>query len=414
MPPPLRGVDGGFTRESIIARLPAILDETASCLLPSLARAAAGFDASAAPALAAAIAALSSVLRAGAPLPPFAALSDEEAAAGGSGGTAEAAAAWACAGGTCLEAPWFHVELAVYRLLSEACAAATPALRVPLGWDVFAEQKARALAAAAAPFDATVAPLLRGAGGGAPDRGEVRALLLRSLWGNRADLSLSAGVVAAPGSGGGAAPAELLADDSAAVLDVLCGAPAALALVADNAGLELASDLALVDALLARGHSVTVHAKALPVFVSDATPADVREHVAWLAARAPAAGARLRAALDAGALTVAAHAAWSAPAPFWALPGDLRAALARAALALVKGDANYRRLLGDRHWPHADAFARVVGAYAPCAIAALRTAKAPLAVGLDAAAAARAAAAQPADWLTAGSRGMVQLAPRAL
>jgi hypothetical protein len=92
------------------------------------------------------------------------------------------------------------------------------------------------------------------------------------------------------------------------------------------------------------------------------------------------------------------------------MPQDLRAALAPCALAVFKGDANYRRLLGDLHWPRQRAFEAVVGAYAPCPVLALRTCKCGLAVGIAAQEEARAAPASPSDWLTSGRYGLIQLA----
>jgi hypothetical protein len=69
--------------------------------------------------------------------------------------------------------------------------------------------------------------------------------------------------------------------------------------------------------------------------------------------------------------------------------------------------ANYRRLLGDRHWRHDTPFAAAVG-YFPAPLVALRTCKAGLVVGVAPEAEARAAAAHPADWLTSGRYGLVQ------
>jgi hypothetical protein len=135
-----------------------------------------------------------------------------------------------------------------------------------------------------------------------------------------------------------------------------------VAAAAASPGAAITLQTARVPCTLLRGETPVDPAQSWEAAVSIAAGAPVtqaRVHTTPDVAK----GSNVRIEATAGALTVAAHAAWSAPAPFWALPGDLRAALARAALALVKGDANYRRLLGDRHWPHADAFARVVGAY---------------------------------------------------
>jgi len=41
------------------------------------------------------------------------------------------------------------------------------------------------------------------------------------------------------------------------------------------------------------------------------------------------------------------------------MPADLRTELADAAVTILKGDLNYRRLVGDRHWPPTTPFAAV-------------------------------------------------------
>ena len=73
---------------------------------------------------------------------------------------------------------------------------------------------------------------------------------------------------------------------------------------------------------------------------------------------------------------------------------------------MLKGDANYRRLLGDRHWPHDTPFG-VVAAAVPCPLLALRTCKAGLVVGVPPDVEARAAA-RHGDWLTSGGYGVAQ------
>ena len=94
-----------------------------------------------------------------------------------------------------------------------------------------------------------------------------------------------------------------------------------------------------------------------------------------------------------------------------ALQCDVWTSVARdQALVITKGDANYRRLLGDRHWAHDTDFAELMG-YWPCALAALRTCKSGVLVGTAPDAEAAAAAAHPDKWLTAGLYGMVQFRP---
>ena len=80
--------------------------------------------------------------------------------------------------------------------------------------------------------------------------------------------------------------------------------------------------------------------------------------------------------------------------------------LAGADLVVVKGDANYRRLLGDAHWPPTASFARATRHF-PARLAALRTLKAEIIVGLEPGEAERLRAEDP-SWLVNGRRGVVQ------
>ena len=88
------------------------------------------------------------------------------------------------------------------------------------------------------------------------------------------------------------------------------------------------------------------------------------------------------------------------------MPEDLVVDLAGMRLVLVKGDANYRRLLGDAHWAPTTPFAEVLS-YFPAPVAALRTLKAEIIVGLAPGQAERLAAEDPA-WLVNGRRGVIQ------
>lgn len=101
---------------------------------------------------------------------------------------------------------------------------------------------------------------------------------------------------------------------------------------------------------------------------------------------------------------------WCQPFAMWEMPDDLRADMSgRCDLAFVKGDANYRRLLGDRLWDYTDPFDDVVGAYFPCPVSALRTLKAELGCGMDADQVERAKSLDD-NWLVNGRFGVVQFA----
>ncbi|MCX4747029.1 damage-control phosphatase ARMT1 family protein [Kitasatospora sp. NBC_01287] len=260
-----------------------------------------------------------------------------------------------------------------------------------------------------------------------PERRE-RALLRSALWGNRADLSFRLTAGADGGTdggdggtdsdggtdGGGGTGREPLVDESALLRSALAVAPRPrVSYVADNAGRELLPDLVLIEHLLGSGVAeVLLHVKPYPYYVSDATTADVLAALDRLlragSAQAERIGGRLRAALSDGRLVLHTHPFFSAPLPFEELPTDLRAVFAAATVTIVKGDLNYRRLVGDRRWPPTTPFAARV-AHFPGPVAALRTLKSEVVVGLDAATVNRLDATGE-GWRTSGTYAVLQVA----
>ncbi|MFF0477503.1 damage-control phosphatase ARMT1 family protein [Streptomyces sp. NPDC004284] len=212
------------------------------------------------------------------------------------------------------------------------------------------------------------------------------ALLHASLWGNRADLGfrVSAGEPAA----GDAAVSALVADDSAVLWQLLpVGGSSTVAVVADNAGRELIPDLILIDHILEQRHAeqVVLHLKPYPYYVSDAMTADVVDCLRRLTeapGEASAIGGRLWKAMAAGSLEVRTHPFFCAPLPYEEMPEDLRGEFESATLTILKGDLNYRRLVGDQLWDAKASFADLT-AYFPGAVAALRTLKSDVIVGLE-------------------------------
>jgi hypothetical protein len=74
---------------------------------------------------------------------------------------------------------------------------------------------------------------------------------------------------------------------------------------------------------------------------------------------------------------------WCQPTAFWDMPERIRTKLAGSQLCVVKGDANYRRLLGERQWD-LDKKAEEVLSYWPVPVCALRTFKAEIGCGVSA------------------------------
>jgi hypothetical protein len=91
---------------------------------------------------------------------------------------------------------------------------------------------------------------------------------------------------------------------------------------------------------------------------------------------------------------------------YFQLPNDLRTRLASMELVILKGDVNYRRLVGDVHWPPTTPFERAT-AYFPAPLVALRTMKAELIVGLGEGRAEQLRKDDP-EWMVNGRRGLIQ------
>jgi hypothetical protein len=184
-------------------------------------------------------------------------------------------------------------------------------------------------------------------------------------------------------------------------------------IIVDNAGFELICDLCLVDFLLGSGiaNQVYLHLKPHPTFVSDATIQDVYDTRDFLAngshPQVKAFTQRLGENLANGRLVLTEDYFWTSPLAFWELPEHLKTELGKSNLIIVKGDANYRRLLGDRHWNYTTNFADIV-CYLPAPMVALRTLKSEVAAGLDAEII-ETVAKSDANWLTNGQWGVIQL-----
>jgi Damage-control phosphatase ARMT1-like domain len=235
-----------------------------------------------------------------------------------------------------------------------------------------------------------------------------RTILLASLWGNRADLGFKMGA----SSGSGDIESARVIIDQSADLWAALGPGASVAVVTDNAGREMLADLVLIDHLLKhrRVGSVSLHVKPYPYYVSDATTADVVACLRRLTATRGSASEianRLQQAMANGSVSLHTHEFYCAPWSYHRMPADLAAQFERASLTILKGDLNYRRLVGDRDWPPTTPFADV-SAYFPGPVAVLRTLKSDVITGLDPAAVAELdATGQP--WRTDGSHGLIQV-----
>jgi hypothetical protein len=302
------------------------------------------------------------------------------------------------------EVPFLWAESYFYRRLLDAVGFFTPG---PGYWlDPFGHLKAAELDSVA--LDAELAELDWIADVGADER--LTAILRAALRGNRADLGFAAHSAKFELPDVAVSEDDLVVDDTARIRATL-GEGATVCLVADNAGRELLADLLLVDELLAAGRAaeVLLHVKPTPYFVSDATTADVAAVLRRLGAaggHAAVAARRLQEAFRAGRVRLRTSWFHVAPFEFDAMPDELAADFAHATLTVLKGDLNYRRLVGDRAWPSATDPA-VAAAYFPGPVVALRTLKSEVVVGVPADRVVELDRRVP-DWRIAGTHAMVQ------
>ena len=321
-----------------------------------------------------------------------------------------------------LEIPWFVAEEYFYQRILES----TGYFQRGPGWrqDPYAYQKRRGLETTAAEIQVLserLAQLISETKTGEQMQAAMRQLLLVDLWGNQNDLSLwPAEPLLEPGEGQPSLQPVALREAQEHILDNHLDAVVAylasldpthnrVDLLLDNAGFELVCDLALADFLLSgwQAAQVVLHIKGQPVFVSDALQDDIFQTLSFLSAQPGEAAASLAARLKnhhaAGRLILRADPFWTSPLAMWDAPAPLLAELAYAGLLISKGDANYRRLLGDRHWAMDLSFRQVVD-YLPTPVLALRTLKSEIAVGIQ-------AGQVPGDdsqWMSNGHWGLVQ------
>lgn len=251
-----------------------------------------------------------------------------------------------------------------------------------------------------------------------------RLALLRNLWGNKADLSMSGGVVSQKELKSDSANLLLL-DDIDAVYEYYCRERVtAVTIMADNTGFEVLCDFLLAALLLHFNAAlcITYVVKAAPVFVSDVTLPDVDITLNAMAASSSGCllsscsslalqwiASMLREARQAGRFVPVASSFLCTAEPGWNMPLSLAELLGRQGLQgllISKGDANYRRLLGDLHWPY-DTAPKAVLEYLPCAVLVMRTMKSNVNIGISEEQQTRAAQFD-AKWDCSGKVGMIQ------
>jgi len=231
--------------------------------------------------------------------------------------------------------------------------------------------------------------------------------------------------------------ANLLADDTVAIFNLLStkivqsNVKYSVDFILDNSGMELVTDLAFADWLIQKFSvfSVRFHCKSHPFFVSDSMKKDIMFTIDYLIAFENSTqtsdeevqnvhkfGRRLKEYLDTQRLQIIEHWVWTSTRFMYELPTDLLTLPifkeSPSIITFFKGDANYRRLVGDRHWKYTKTYQSTVcylqrTPFWPAV--ALRTLKADVVVGLQEDVIEKTKNKDP-KWLNSGHWGVIQLA----
>ncbi|XP_053974631.1 damage-control phosphatase ARMT1-like isoform X2 [Hylaeus anthracinus] len=226
---------------------------------------------------------------------------------------------------------------------------------------------------------------------------ELSKFIQLNLWGNKCDLSLSAGAEVSQSYN----PIEILqsmykdilVDQTEFVWNLLKKRETnvKIDMILDNAGYELFTDLCLAVFLIACKFAVKIrfYVKLYPWYVSDTTKNDFNWTLDYMM-NSPNKDLQELAKLASNHLknnvwTIEEESYWTGPYDFAAMKEQdkvLYAKLSEAKLAIFKGDLNYRKLLGDINWEYTTEFNQVLRGFQPTHILSLRTVKSDVCVGL--------------------------------
>ncbi|XP_070576604.1 damage-control phosphatase ARMT1-like [Ptychodera flava] len=246
-----------------------------------------------------------------------------------------------------------------------------------------------------------------------------------ALWGNKCDLSISAGIEnsqkVSPLAHLQQMKSKILVDGTPQLWQTLQDSrkdakPVRVDIVLDNAGFELFGDLCFAEYLLRSSLAdvIHMHYKAMPWFVSDVTlsdfiwtlqtmaddPSPVLSHL----------GKSWQRRLQDGSWVIKGDIFWTTHYDFSKMKSiapKLYQDLSESALCFFKGDLNYRKLVGDLNWKHTTPYDVTLRGFHPSAQCSLRALKADLILGLKEGQA-EAVEKEYSDWMISGNFAVIQ------
>uniref|UniRef100_UPI00358ED420 damage-control phosphatase ARMT1 n=1 Tax=Myxine glutinosa TaxID=7769 RepID=UPI00358ED420 len=327
------------------------------------------------------------------------------------------------------KSPWLYVECYMYRKVQEIVGRCEPLCE----FDVFADLKLKSFMdsqRAIMTLADHIGNILDNIENLKEDdlKDTFMKLLQVSLWGNKCDLSISAGLDNAQKDDPLAAlwnlRSRILIDDSESVWSVLnkrkrspeSTSSFRLDIALDNAGFELFTDLVLVEFLQSANlvDQVHFHGKSIPWFISDITKEDFVKTIKTLCSTnhrwVSRLGVRWHKRVQDGLWAYHDHDFWTLPhdyADMVTRSPELYAELQCAQLILFKGDLHYRKLSGDLQWEHTTSFAEALRGFEPSSLCSLRALKADVQVGLKPGQAEQLSGTD-AKWMVSGEYAVVQ------
>ena len=242
-------------------------------------------------------------------------------------------------------------------------------------------------------------------------------LLRMAVWGNQADLSVwwSEDQEHPSRPENSDQTDHLLDDDSIEVSNYIGWLEkenVRVDFILDNGGVELAYDLVLGDFLLSNtlAHTIYFHPRVHPTFVSDVTSQDVLETIKSLSVASNPGirdlGLRWMDYITNERVYLTPDYFWTSPLCGWDMPDVLWDELSCSDLIISKGDINYRRWVGDRHWISTEPLEDVLS-YAPAPLLVLRVLKGETIVGLQPGQKEKLDRMEP-QWMSNGNYGIIQ------
>lgn len=335
------------------------------------------------------------------------------------------------------ELPWFFVENYFYRLIldiTDYWKKDSPFYQ----WDPFARQKQKSLdivfaknkdSQSVADQFSQLLNELPSLSTSNHENGDIiskkqmdlmREVIVLSLWGNQADLSLSTGLHCSEESFKKVLEESIISNDLSQVMKMLqvlkTNSNTSIAIILDNCGLELVSDLYMADSLIRLGfcNNVTFLAKYQPVFVSDVTERDFRMTIQQFQEKdslVKTFGDRFSNYLnETKQWKLISHPFFTSPLPYTLIPEDLACELRKHDFIFMKGDANYRRTLNDAKLPLEQDFNQTLQ-YFPYnnGLCCLRTIKSYSLIGIKDFEKLKALSGKHQNWRFSGDFGVVQV-----